>query len=417
MKNKGQGHCDDLCNCPCHGSMTIKICCTCQKHEDQCECEDQRPCCGEARKPNRPDSPAAPGWNPGDKPAENPLSGAKNDADRKKLFDKAVIDILRSGGRASGPKFGHRKDEYLPYLVVRANPGDRGARPLSGVFWESPDIFVEPDLEAAAAPDSPPSYAGLASAGVANTLWAHVWNLGQSPVYNARVEFYWFDPTLGFNESAANFIGATYVSLDNRSSGKAHTFVKCPNSWVPKFLNGGHECLLVRCFEPLTDPLGPEPWDASDDRHIAQRNIHVQNASSPATAQIALRLGCGVGPGQATLELHAVNVSKVPWLALLTHEKGHGLRDAENPNIIAGLLPPTLWSNDKPRSMLKGLTQDTAKTLLCPSLKFERGCDELEATVYICVDGLKRGECKIFRVEQRMAGRLVGGYTIIARKI
>ena len=41
------------------------------------------------------------------------------------------------GVARGGPSFGSRKNEYLPLLLVRANPGDRGARSLPGVFWES----------------------------------------------------------------------------------------------------------------------------------------------------------------------------------------------------------------------------------------------------------------------------------------
>ncbi len=41
------------------------------------------------------------------------------------------------------------------------------------------------------------------------------------------------------------------------------------------FLNGGHECLLVRAWDYTSDALGNPPWDASLNRHIGQRNIHV----------------------------------------------------------------------------------------------------------------------------------------------
>lgn len=417
MKNKYRGQHEIQCDCPCHSSKVIVICCNCHQNEADCDCKEHKPCCGEAHKPNRPDWPPAPGWNAGDEPGKNPLEGAKDDKDKNRLFDKGVIDILRTGGGPQGPKFGPRKDEYLPYLVVRANAGDRGARPLSSVFWESPDIFIVPNLEAGLAPNSPTTSAGLAQAGVPNTLWAHVWNLGRAPVYNARVEFYWFDPTLGFNEAAANLIGAVYVDLGHRSSGKAHAHVKCPKSWVPQFLNGRHECLMVRCFEPLTDPLVPNSWDASDDRHVGQRNIHVQNATSPAVVQIALRLGCGVGPGPASLEVREVEASKVLWLELLSNKKAPALHEAAKATaVITGLLPPTLWSKNQPHNLLENLTLETARGILRSKLEFERGCEELEATVYVSVNGLQKGECKVFRVEQRVSGKLVGGYTIVARK-
>ena len=283
-------------------------------------------------------------------------------------------------------------------------------------FWESPDIFIAPNLEAGNAPNSPTTSAGLAQAGVPNTLWVHVWNLGQAPVYNARVEFYWFDPTLGFNEAAANLIGVAYVDLGHRSSGKAHAYVKCPTSWVPQFLNGGHECLMVRCFEPLTDPLGPHSWDASDDRHVGQRNIHVQNASSPAVVQMALRLGCGVGPGQPAWKFTLSRLLNFRGLHYWPAKKNHVLREAAKPPCDCRAFAPDLWSNLHARYTLKNLTPEIAKGFLRSRIEFERGCEELEATVYVSVEGLVKGECKVFRVEQRVSGKLVGGYTIITRK-
>jgi hypothetical protein len=54
---------------------------------------------------------------------------------------------------------------------------------------------------------------------------------------------------------------------------------------------------MVRIFEPLTDPLTPYPWDASNDRHVGQRNIAVVDAKSPAKLQLTIRLGCGAAPG------------------------------------------------------------------------------------------------------------------------
>ena len=49
-----------------------------------------------------------------------------------------------------------------------------------------------------------------------NTLYAHVWNLGQAPCADTLVEFYWFNPCLGFSRSAANLVGVAYVDLGNR---------------------------------------------------------------------------------------------------------------------------------------------------------------------------------------------------------
>jgi hypothetical protein len=335
-----------------------------------------------------------------------------------KLFNQAVIDLTRPGGGSTGrdPQFGPRKDEYLPYLVVRAFGGDRGARTISVPFWESPDIFVAPNLSAEVAPPAPTTRGGLAQASAPNTLWAHVWNLGRAPVVNARVEFYWCDPTVGISSDPSQLIGVAHVDLGDRNSGRAHTIVKCPTSWVPTFLNGGHECLIVRCFEPLTDPLGNNPWSPWDDRHVGQRNIHVVNAASPAVAQIALRLGCAAPPGPVTLEVRRVRAADVGWLSVLAGKRATGMRDAASVREVVGLMYPTPLRGVSDRPKLADITPKAAEGLLRRRIEFERGCDELEAVFYVSVDGLQPGECRIYRIQQLASGRITGGYTVILRK-
>ena len=77
-------------------------------------------------------------------------------------------------------------------------------------------MFVLPDQEASKTPLMPAGAGGVARASAPNTLYAHVWNLGRLPVYRARVEFYWFNPSLGFSRSAANLVGVAHVDLDDR---------------------------------------------------------------------------------------------------------------------------------------------------------------------------------------------------------
>lgn len=358
-----------------------------------------------------------PGWRPGDAPAANPFDGATDDADRIRRLQQAAIEASQRSGASVGVKFGKRKDSYLPYLVIRANAGDHGNRPISGTFWESPDIYVAPDLEAGAAPDVPTTTEGLAQAGAPNTLWAHVWNLGHAPVFNARVEFYWADPSMGISEASCHLIGVAYVDLGTRSSQSSNAIVKCPTTWVPTVVNGGHECLVVRVFEPLTDPLTPWPYDASNDRHVGQRNIHVADAHSPLTVQIPrLRLGCAAPPGPTELKIASVPVAEVPWLSVMMGKRHHGLTEAKDVTELVGFLPPTtIGSAAFPD--LRNWDKKTVAKLLHRELKIERGCDELVTSVYVHVDGLKKGECKVYRVTQHAGGKLVGGYTIVARKL
>jgi hypothetical protein len=407
------------CHCPCHVAQIKVVCCACHVlKKEPCDCVEKKRCCGEPEPTAHPDWPPPPGWRPGDKPADNPLAGATDADDLQRRFGIAVIDILREGSSTRGPRFGPRKNEYLPYLVVRANAGDRGARPLPDgtTYWESPDIFIAPDLAASAAPVLPTTTGALAKAGVPNTLWAHVWNLGQAPVYNARVEFYWFNPGLSFDDSAAHLIGVAYVDLGSRQSGRAHTIVKCPKTWVPTFVNNGHECLIVRCFDPLTDPLGSTRWFAAADRHVAQRNLTVINASSPAALQLPLRLGCGAPPGPATVEVAPVKVDNVRWLSLLAGNRGTHFRDAANFQEVVGLMHPTPLQPEVARLRLSHLSRNSLGRLLQRRIEFERGCDELEVVFYVDVEGLQAGECRIYRIQQIIAGKVVGGYTVIARK-
>ena len=405
------------CNCQCHQLRITVRCCPCvAKGHDDCHCGEPRRCCGDPAPPNRPDSPKAPGWEPGDKPLKDPLAGATSIDDLRSKFNQAVIDIIHAGGSPKGPRFGPRKNEYLPFLLIRADAGDRGRRALTTPFWESPDIFVAPNVEATNAPPAPTTLGGVAQAGVPNTLWAHVWNLGRAPVYNARVEFYWFDPTLGFNQAAAHLIGVTYVDLGARTSGQAHRIVKCPASWVPSVVNGGHECLVVRVFEPLTDPLTALAWDAANDRHVGQRNISVVNATSPASIEFRLRLGCGVPPGRAQLDIQEVRPEEIRWLSVLEGKRQHGYLSGGDAKEVFGFTYPTLVRPETNPATLKGIDLESASRLLNRHLNFERGCDELEVLFYVHVDGLKHGQCKIYRLIQTANGKLTGGYTVIARK-
>jgi hypothetical protein len=283
-------------------------------------------------------------------------------------------------------------------------------------FWHSPDVFVAPNLEASTAPPTPSTRGHVAQAGVPNTLWAHVWNLGRAPVYNARVEFYWFNPSLSFNQEAANLIGVTHVDLGNRTSGNAHRIVKCPVSWIPTFVNHGHECLVVRVFEPLTDPLTQYQWDARNDRHIGQRNITVVDASSPAALELHLRLGCGVPPGPAQLHVQEVKPEELGWLSVLAGKRQHGYRSARDVKEVIGFSYPTLVRPNSDKATFKDIGPDVASRLLHRNLSFERGCDELEVLFYMHVDGLKSGECKVYHIAQSVDGKLTGGYTVIARR-
>jgi hypothetical protein len=192
---------------------------------------------------------------------------------------------------------------------------------VNGVFWESPDVYIVAGVPPSAAPSVPAQLGQTALAGQDNTVYAHVWNLGRGMAREVVVEFYWCNPTLGFNPIGANLIGTAYTVLGARGSGYCHEVVKCPVTWVPTFVNGGHECLLVRAWDVAADPMTNPEWDASQNRHLGQRNIHVV----PAGSSLSNPLVMSVGPlfGQpAQVAVTRVQPTFMPWLQLHTMSRG-----------------------------------------------------------------------------------------------
>src|SRR4029077_8931194 len=84
-------------------------------------------------------------------------------------------------------------------------------RPVVGPFWESPDIYILPGVSPDVAPAVPPQLGQTALAGQDNTVYAHVWNLGRGKARNVFVEFYWCNPSLGFNPIGAKRLGRAFT--------------------------------------------------------------------------------------------------------------------------------------------------------------------------------------------------------------
>lgn len=220
----------------------------------------------------------------------------KSSAERSKAFlekmrvlrDRAGKDGAKGNGADGGKdgssgkgdagdfKGGHKGPPFMPFLLIRTMVGDKGARPLdpSIPVWESPDIWTWQGSPASA-PDLPPNVGGTVVAGSPNTVYAHVWNLGRAPIGGCLVEWFWFNPSFGFNSVGAHAIGQTTVDLSPRGYPGCHKLVKCPGAWVPVMENQGHECVVAR-VSGLGDPLvSVNNWNPDQDRHLAQRNLAV----------------------------------------------------------------------------------------------------------------------------------------------
>jgi hypothetical protein len=202
---------------------------------------------------------------------------ASNDTDRmrrKQLLEELpkLMERQRHRGRA---------DSFYPYLLMRSVLGDRGDRPFNACFWESPDIWTAPG-DPAVSPAIPADHGGQVTAAQPNTIYAHVWNLGFAPLAGIKVEYHWFNPSLGVDGTHGTLVGVARCELAGRGMPGSHKLVKCPRAWVPVVENGGHECLVVR-VSGIGDPLGANEWHPWQNRHVAQRNISVV----PAGANLA----------------------------------------------------------------------------------------------------------------------------------
>ena len=306
---------------------------------------------------------------------------------------------------------GPRADLDLPYLFMRANPQDLGARPVvNAPFWESPDIFILAGVDPAAAPDLPPALGQVAQAGQPNTIYAHVWNFGNAAANEVVVEFYWVNPSLGINDSSVTLIAQTVTALGAKGSGRSHAVVKCPEAWVPTFVNGGHECLLVRVWDNPSDLPGKPTFDASWNRHVAQRNIHV-NAPGQAAAltmggpltgpamqqPILIKVGPLFG-APATVAVERVAPSAVPWLQLHTGQRGVFPVMAP-PTGVPTLSPPTTNAGGFPTA--GGAASQTVHG------------DDMHVAFATTDAAPGPGEAHVYRVSAAQAGTVFGGYTIV----
>ena len=303
---------------------------------------------------------------------------------------------------------GPRTDLFLPFLMVRANAGDTAARPIGGVFWESPDIFVLPGVAPDAAPPLPPKLGDVAQAGKDNTIYAHIWNLGQAAAYEVFVEFWWFNPTLGFSDADANLIGWTVTWLEARSQRGSHKVVKCPTSWKAQFLNGGHECLVVRIYDKSTDPLSDPRWDAARNRHVAQRNIHVMTSAEAAAKPT---LGVNIGPlftQPAQVAVARADTTTMPWLHLVTMSRTATLATAPATGDV-GITQPVPATAPLPAL---GAVPDPRGTGLIGNGGGATG--DGQKVGFVATDSNPgAGNAHVYRVTGSQNGQVFGGYTVV----
>ncbi|MDT5188837.1 MAG: hypothetical protein QOI28_1088 [Mycobacterium sp.] len=350
-------------------------CCCRHHHEHQHHHEDQDQDDEDGGVLGRPGRPTR---NPGHSRGE--LDGSP----------VTIGDIKAHHPKNSWP--GVRKDMPLPFLFFRANPGDTGTRPAVGAFWESPDIYLLAGVHPSAAPAIPPKLGETALAGKPNTVYAHVWNFGRAAAHDVVVEFYWCNPTLGFNANSAHLIGRNHAHLGARGSGRAHHVVKCPEPWIPTFVNGGHECLLVRAWDNVGDLITTPEWDAAVNRHLGQRNVHVVAAAENASlADTPLTIA--VGPlfgAPATVAVQREHPANVPWLQLHTGVRGK----FPAPAAATGTVGLGLGGG-------------------APAASHQVTGDGAQVTLHATDDPPAPGSAHVYRISANQGGATFGGYTVV----
>ncbi|MBV9582431.1 MAG: hypothetical protein JO057_27925 [Chloroflexi bacterium] len=344
---------------------------------------------------------------------------------------KQLLQLIKDGklGAADGQR--GRSQQFLPYLLVRAFTGDHGNRPINQTFWESPDIWTAAG-DPSASPRIPPDHGGTVTQGTPNTVYAHVWNLGRAPVTGVRVEFYWFNPSLGISGADANLIGMTRVELAPRTSADCHQLVKCPKAWVPVMENGGHECLVVR-VSGFGDQIGPNEWAAYENRHIAQRNVAVVAGTQQMQAIVG-RLKLQAATAQTRFEMTQVGSEAkdavqivAPKLVIdptiTTHVLANLNADktltvvptpADTPRILPHALidtpAPALAATATPiTSTHLSVPDATLSTLVNHSQLFDQ-------TMLQAINAARAptaGQAQVVRLAQYEGPQLVGGYTMV----
>ncbi len=306
------------------------------------------------------------------------------------------------------------RTHYTPWLLVRANLSDAGARPLASnaVFWESPDVWV---VSAAGINQPIP--------GQANTVFARVSNLGLETATGVQVRFWWANPSLAITEATAHLIGIGFTNIQGGST----VDVQCPKPWIPIVENGGHECLLAEAFIPNFDPL-TSPMDPVDDRHVGQKN-----------EQLIM-----VSPGhQFVVKFAALNISGFALPIAL--EVRPLLRQTVLPTLMAARTQLSAFKVSPPMTALplaikladqatefSSVSATFARRLLSTTLREERGalttCSSppqlthtanfqpwevrtAEVTGRVPADA-QPGQSFVFRIQQRMGNIVTGGYTV-----
>jgi hypothetical protein len=162
-----------------------------------------------------------------------------------------------------------RQDGLWPYLLVRALPGDHGARPITP--GTSPDILIAEGFPA----PLPTTLRKICSLGSHQwTVFVRVWNLGQLPALAVALRVYGaWSTDLTHEYQGHRLIGGTYLNLPDKTRRDCVQVVQLPAAWNPREGAPGttQSWALFAVVSAVTDPtraMPPTADDATGDRHV-----------------------------------------------------------------------------------------------------------------------------------------------------
>lgn len=165
---------------------------------------------------------------------------------------------------------------------------------------------------------------------------------------------------------------------------------------------------MVRISHPVTDPLSGPAWDASRNRHVGQRNIHVMSAAEAAAKPT---LGINVGPlfGQpAQLAVARAETTTMPWLFLANNSRTT-LPATGAANGVVGITPPVPVGTGLPNL---GAIPDPQAAGVIGDQHGVNG--DNQQVGFLATDGNPgTGKANVYRVSGMQNGDPIGGYTVV----
>jgi hypothetical protein len=165
---------------------------------------------------------------------------------------------------------------------------------------------------------------------------------------------------------------------------------------------------VVRVSSGTSDRLSGPPWDASQNRHIGQRNIHVMTAAEAAAKPT---IGINVGPlfaQPAQVGVQRADANTMPWLHLVTMDRNRTLGTGA-PNGDVGITPPTPAGTPLPDL---GAVPDPRGAGLIGNSHGVTG--DGRQVGFVATDGNPgAGNGHVYRVTGSQNGNTFGGYTVV----